>query len=339
MRSINIMNWDIIGHKHITNYLEQAIINDRLAHAFLFYGPKQLGKKKLARQFAKILLCYNDKISENVPCGQCEQCLEFDKGAHPDFYVIEKNKQEKNISVEQIRELRSQLIGKSFFKSYKIAIIEGAENMSLSASNGLLKTLEEPLGKTVIILVAENLYSLPKTILSRSQKIKFLPVPNKEIYNYLVSHNKLEHKEALDLANLSQGRPGRSVIFSTVPHLWKIYTDNLNTFFKLVSAEDYQKISFVQSMLEKQEKIIDKNNIIFSMLNLWQTLFRDIVLLKNELSGKIINSKVKIELQRLEPYFSLSRLYKIDNNIEQTKRYLKQNTNPRLVLENLVLNF
>ncbi|MFH1456544.1 MAG: DNA polymerase III subunit delta' [Patescibacteria group bacterium] len=344
------MNWEIIGHGHIINYLEHAIVNDRLAHAFLFYGPKQLGKKKLAMQFAKILLCCQNKfdslekinpidLNQKFPCGSCEHCVEFDKGTHPDFYALEKNKQEKNISVDQIRELRSQLSNKSFFKSYKIVIIENAESMSLAASNSLLKTIEEPRGKTVIILTAESLSALPKTILSRTQKIKFLPVSTKEIYDYLIRHKKIEHKEASDIANISQGRPGRSIIFASSQHLWKIYNDNINTFFKLISATDYQKIGFVENLLEKQKKIIDKNNIIFPMLNLWQTLFRDILLLKNDLSVKIVNSKVRTELETLEPYFTIIKLYQIDKILEQTKKYLKQNVNPRLVLENLVLNF
>lgn len=334
------MNWQIIGHQQITNYLEQAILNERLAHAWLFYGSKQLGKRKLAKQFAKILLCsHQDKNKKSIPCEQCEQCIEFNKGTHPDVYIIEKGKQEKNISVEQIRELRNKLINKSFFKSYKIAIIEGAEFLSLAAANALLKTLEEPLGKTVIILVAESLSSIPKTLLSRSQKIKFLAVATKDIYNYLAGQKKFNDKEILDFANLSQGRPGRAVIFSSNSHLWKVYLGNLNTFFKLISASDHEKINFVEIFLSSQKKITDQNNLILPMLNLWQSLFRDILLLKNDLSAKIINSKVKSELNQLTPYFSLEKLQQINSKIEQTRTYLKQNANPKLVLENLVLNF
>jgi DNA polymerase III subunit delta' len=337
------MNWQVIGHKHITSYLEQAIISDRLVHAWIFYGPKLIGKKKLAKQFTKTLLCYQGqeekKDLNNIPCNQCEQCVEFDKKIHPDFFTVEKGKEDKNISVEQIRELKGKLSSKSLFKSYKIAIIYDADSLSLSASNALLKTLEEPLGKTIIILIAEKVDTLPKTILSRTQKIKFLPVAQKEIYNYLIKEKNVEHDLALNLASLADGKPERAMIFLNNQALLQSYTNSINTFFKLISAKEHQKISFIEELIGEQKKIADKVRVVSPLLNLWQTMFRDILLLKFSSSAKIINMKAKQELIRLEPYFSAEKLHLINVNIEKTKRYLNQNVNPKLALENLVLNF
>ena len=342
MEKIN-MNWQVIGHKHITSYLEQAIISDRLVHAWLFHGPRMIGKKKLAKQFSKTLLCYQGQENkdglENIPCNECEQCVEFDKKIHPDFFTVEKGKQDKNISVEQIRELKTKLSSKSLFKSYKVAIIYDADSLSLSASNALLKTLEEPLGKTIIILIAEKISILPKTILSRTQKIKFLPVAQKEIYEYLIKERKVEHDLALNLASLADGKPERATIFLNNQALLQSYTNNLNTFFKLISAKEHQKISFVEELIGEQKKIADKVRIVLPLLNLWQTIFRDMLLLKFSSSGKIINNKAKQELMKLEPYFSAEKLHMININIEKTKKYLNQNVNPKLALENLVLNF
>ncbi|MFH1610858.1 MAG: DNA polymerase III subunit delta' [Patescibacteria group bacterium] len=339
----NIINWQVIGHKHITSYLEQAIISDRLVHAWLFHGPKMIGKRKLAKQFAKTLLCFqgheNKENLNNIPCNQCEQCVEFNKKIHPDFFTVEKGKQEKNISVEQIRELKNRLSSKSLFKSYKIAIIYNADSLSLSASNALLKTLEEPLGKTIIILIAQKIDTLPKTILSRTQKIKFLPVAQKEIYEYLIKERNVEHNLALNLASLADGKPERAMIFLNNQALLQSYTNSINTFLKLISAKEHQKISFVEELIGDQKKIADKINIISPLLNLWQTMFRDILLLKFSSSAKIINISAKQELIKLGPYFSSEKLHGINVNIEKTKRYLNQNVNPKLALENLILNF
>lgn len=140
----------INGHQHILNYLKRSIEKDRISHAYLFEGSGFLEKKEVALWFAKSLGCQNPDITEiSVPEGK------------------------KEISIEQIRELRRYLSLSPYGNSYKIAIIDGAERMTQEAANALLKTLEEPKGSTVLILIANILSVLPETILSRCEKIKF----------------------------------------------------------------------------------------------------------------------------------------------------------------------
>jgi len=341
------MNWQIIGHQNIIKFLENCIFSGRLSHAFLFYGQKQIGKKEVAKQFAKALLCYegrrvglkNKKDQLNIPCNSCENCIEFDKKTHADFYWLEKGKQDKNITVEQIRELRMSLASRSFFKSYKVAIISGAEFMSLSAANALLKTLEEPKGKTVIILIADKTETIPKTILSRTQKIKFLPVAKKDIYDYLLKVKELDRARALELSSISAGRPGRALLFAQYPEFWQRYILTVNNFFKLLSSKRHEKINFVANLFEDNKKLVVQVNTVLPLLNLWQLLLRDILLLKLSLSDKIINSRVTGELEKLEPFFNLNKIKFLNSRIEETKILLNQNTNPKLVLENLLLDF
>lgn len=339
------MNWSIIGHQNILKYLENSIVNKRLAHAYLFYGPKNVGKKETAMQFVKALLCYEHQKEENiadlktVPCGECEFCREVGKKTHPDFFWLEKTGGDKNISVEQIREIKDKLSAKSFFKSYKIAIISGAEEMSLSAANALLKVLEEPRGRTIIILIAERIDHLPKTIISRSQKIHFLPVGKKEIYEFLIKEKKIPRESAWPLATLSHGRPGLALSYFKNKDLWQKYLDNLNTFFKLISAKNHEKIKFAEVLFSEKGTMTEQNELLFPLIGFWQTIFRDILLSKLGLSDIIINSKIKQELERLAPYFDANRLVKINRNLESSKLYLRQNANPRLVLENILLNF
>ncbi len=334
------MNWQIIGHQKITTYLENVLLNGRLAHAFLFYGQKQLGKREMAGQFAKALLCYEkkhteNKVNNNIPCEQCESCLEFDKKTHPDFYCITKASTDKNIGVSQIRELKNSLTNRSFFNSYKVAIVDGAHELSTSAANSLLKTLEEPLGKTVIILIAEKLDSLPTTIISRTQKIKFLPVAKKDIYNFLVTKN-LDRDLALHVANLASGRPGRAFGFINNPEAWNKYLSSVNYFFKIFASKKHEKIALVNNLLS-EKKLVDQVEIVLPLLDFWQMLFRDILLLKLQQSDKIINSKASHELERLADYFDLEKILKINNYIETAKNHLARNVNVKLVLENFLL--
>jgi len=192
-----MFNWEIIGHKKIIHFLETCIQRDNLSQGYLFYGPKSIGKHTLIRRFILNLMCFNaDENKSEIPCMRCEQCRQINKNIHSDVMWIKKEADKKNITVEQIRNLQESLAVHSFFKLYKIAVIENAENLSLAAANALLKTLEEPTSKTILILLAERINRLPKTVLSRVQKIKFLAVSQKEIYD-----NLLELGAERELAN------------------------------------------------------------------------------------------------------------------------------------------
>lgn len=140
----------IIGQEHILNYLKKSIKNNRVSHAYLFEGSGYLDKKTMALWFVKCLGCQDPDITE---------------------ITVLENKEE--IGIEQIRELRRYLSLSSHSSPYKIAIIDEAERMTSEAANALLKTLEEPRGNTVLILITSIPSALPDTIVSRCEEIKF----------------------------------------------------------------------------------------------------------------------------------------------------------------------
>lgn len=140
----------IIGHEHILNYLKKSIKKNKISHAYLFEGPGQSEKKEMALWFAERLGCQR-----------------------PDITIISVTENKKEISIEQIRELRRYLSLSPHSSSYKVAIIDSAEKMNDEAVNALLKTLEEPRGNAVLILITPVALALPDTILSRCEEIKF----------------------------------------------------------------------------------------------------------------------------------------------------------------------
>lgn len=149
------MDWQINGHKRQLEFLENALQRGKLAHAYVFAGPAGVGKKTIAKKLAQELL------------GQ--EIKEF----HPDYLEINSD---EGIKIEQIRELIYKLSLKPYQAPNKVALIDSAEEMSMEAANALLKSLEEPKAYTYIFLITSNPNRLPKTILSRSQKITFGPV-------------------------------------------------------------------------------------------------------------------------------------------------------------------
>ncbi len=334
-----MFNWEIIGHENITDFLELSIKNDKLVHAYLFCGSKQLGKKTLVKKFTQNLMCYFSKnSSDEIPCGKCEHCKQIQKNIHPDVIWLKKEVDKKNITVEQIRNLEKKLSVHSFFKSYKIAIIENAENLNLASANALLKTLEEPTKRTIIILIADKIKNIPTTVLSRTQKIKFLPVNKKDIYNYLIAQN-LDSNQAINLSNISNGRPGRAISFLRNKEMWQAYQTQLNLFLSLAKSNRVSKFKFAEKFLKNKDSLINKINILTPILNLWQLVVRDLTLCKLQQNDKIINTVEKEKIDLLAQKYSLLNLVNLQNNIEQTKRYLQINVNPRLVLENLLLAF
>lgn len=167
------MNWNIVGHKRQLKFLENAVADGHLAHGLLFAGPTGVGKHRIAVALAQAMLC-----EASTACGNCAQCRAFLAGTNPDYLEISG---EAGIKIEQIRELIFKLSLKAYSGKYKVAVIDCAEQMTIEAANSLLKSLEEPTDKTLIILISSNPNRLPKTIVSRVQKITFGPLRPEEL--------------------------------------------------------------------------------------------------------------------------------------------------------------
>ena len=153
------MDWQIVGHKRQLEFLAKSLATGKIAHGYLFAGPSGVGKKTIATKFAFSLL-------GSEPGKFSADFLELD-GA-------------QGIKIEQIRELTYKLSLKPYSAKYKVALIDAAEEMTLEAANALLKVLEEPKSHTIIILITSNPSRLPKTIVSRTQKITFGLVAGRE---------------------------------------------------------------------------------------------------------------------------------------------------------------
>ncbi len=167
---------------------------NRLPHALLLAGSNGLGKQSFAKEFAQYVLCSNEnKENNNQPCHQCTSCRLFLANTHPDLFNIFPEENSKIIKVEQIRQITSALNQTSHRVGYQIVILSPAESLNKEAANALLKTLEEPNGPVIVLLVSHQPGLLPITILSRCQKILFTAYPLMLTANWLDS--QLKHQE------------------------------------------------------------------------------------------------------------------------------------------------
>ena len=203
---------DFLSNKTAVTVLKRAADDETLLrHAYLLHGSKGVGKRTLAGIFASALLCRG----ENKPCGECVPCMKLQKGIHPDVMVLEKPKGKNNIPVEAVRDdLRDFLYIKPNEAEHKIVLIPNAEEMSLNASNALLKMLEEPPSYVVFVLTADNISLLPSTIASRCVCLELLELSSHQAEKYLTANFPESLPGEIESAVLyGGGNLGRSIGF------------------------------------------------------------------------------------------------------------------------------
>lgn len=180
---------DLIGQRDATTFLRRSVENDTVSHAYLFVGPPGAGKKSAAKAFACALFC------EDCGCGACAACLRVRRGAHPDVHVIQPEGAAGYLA-EQIRELIRDVSLAPIEGPRKVYLLEGADVFNDSAANAFLKTLEEPPGDVVFVLMAHALEPVPPTITSRCQVVRFRRLPPSEAVALLSQQSGADTAEA-----------------------------------------------------------------------------------------------------------------------------------------------
>lgn len=180
------MNFNhIIGNEPIKQLLTKTIQNKTNTHSYLFIGQEGIGKQLFAKEFAKAILCLEEK---EKPCNKCKACIEFETSNNPDYNEIKT--EENSIKIEQIRLMQSKIAEKPIISNKKVYIINDSEKMTKEAQNCLLKTLEEPPEYITIILITSNESQILNTVKSRCTKINFSPIENGILKKYLEqTHN------------------------------------------------------------------------------------------------------------------------------------------------------
>lgn len=308
----------IIGHEAVRTFLERSIHNDRIAHAYLFLGPLQVGKMTVARAFLEALL--HDGKGKPHP-------LEV----HPDVTFVSRPIDEKTdqlktaITILQIRELRERLAYSSLFPSYKIAIIRDAEAMTIEAANALLKTLEEPRGKTVMILLATDLRTIPETIRSRVQLVRFGLVPRRTLEAGLLARRALRG-DAARLARIANGRPGRAIRFLEDPALFKEMIEAVEERRALIPSPIYTRLHWI----DKNAKGL-KADALGHELTLWRTILRDELLASLGVSElTVFEDRIERQMSDVNCQLSLSRL-------AESEAAARHHIDPRLALEHFLV--
>ena len=213
---------DVVGHKNIIKYIQNAVTADAVSHAYILNGERGSGKKLLANLFAMSLQCEN-RDEDGDACGKCRSCRQAAGGNQPDIIRIMHEKP-NTIGVGDIRtQVNDDIMIRPYSSKYKIYIIADADMMSVEAQNALLKTIEEPPEYAVIMLLTENAETLLPTIRSRCVMMKLRNIKDQLVKKYLMEQLEVPDYKADVCVAFAQGNMGKAIMLANSEYLSLIH--------------------------------------------------------------------------------------------------------------------
>ena len=297
----------------------------KIGHGLLFYGKKGCGKEAFAQYFLAWVLCAN-RHANNAPCGECGSCLWLKSDTHPNYVYIstdeENKKQNAKIKIEKIRDLLPFV--QQTVDGWRVIVIEPAEALNMSSANALLKTLEEPGDRVVIILLADHYLKLPATIRSRLQHFALDRISEVQAGEYLSEHlPQLDQTQKQLLLNLSNQMPLQAMQLAQAEWLDK-RQEFLNDWQKLVTQKNMP-----MAIATKWNKALSFSDFA----QMFEYLLSDLICVK-------LNQQVKnpdLDLSVLSEQYTLEFLFTIYSDLQQSKRFIEQNVQSNLVLDQLCI--
>ena len=327
--------WPVIGHAKVISLLEQSLGRAAVAHAYLLVGPAQVGKMKMALSLAQALNC-----KTRNPCDQCPSCLRISQGIHADVQIIglengeESSRSHTEISIDRIREMQHAANLAPYEGEYRVFIIDGAERLSLEAANALLKTLEEPVGRVVFIVLTADEAVLPATIVSRCQRLELMPLAVKEVEQALIE-KQIDAQQAGLLARVSRGLVGWALTAASDEKILEERSQRLDKIIDVIDGGLETRFAYAT---EVADLFPGNRKTVAEILGLWLEWWRDLMLvnLDNRESANNIDRMEK--LTEMAGRYELRQIREFMGNIQTVEEQLRHNVSPRLALEVLILN-
>ncbi len=323
-------NWNMLGHEWAVDLLRGHLANDRARHAYLFTGPRGVGRRTLALRLAQGLNC-PQPASPGIPCGTCRTCQHIEQMQHPDLTVVQAERVGGKLKVDQIRELQRGLSLTPYEAKYRVALLLRFEEANPNAANALLKTLEEPPPQVVMMLTASDAESLLPTIVSRCEVIRLRPLPLDVVAAGLQTRWGLPPEESRLLAHISGGRPGYAINLHQNPETLKQRQTWLDDHQRLLGASRVERFVYAEE-LAKDKPALQRT------LDIWLSLWRDVMLRAAGASAPLTNPDREVEIAQLAATLDLPAVKGMVDTLERAQYLLDRYINTRLTVEVLMLD-
>lgn len=334
--------WSVYGHTGAVGLLRQLLAHpvqeqsDKLHHAYLFWGARQIGKSTLCKAFAQAILCTGE---HERPCGTCRACRLMAKGSHPDFRLVQptdKNgavdRLDGTLRVEQATEIIRDAALRPAEGRYKVFLLQDFHNANDGFANKLLKTLEEPPPHVVLCLTALERNMLLPTIVSRCQAIELRPLERAAIAQALMSSWQVEAEQSELLARLANGCLGWAVQQVGHPEGLQERLKQLQTLWQLMVANRIERLAFAEQLAAHRS-----SQQLFGVLEVWSTWWRDLLLAQNGCIELCTNVDQQNELTRQMQRVPMAEIQRYLRTLKRIEGYLHHTVNTRLALDVLVL--
>ncbi len=341
------MNFSTIeGHEKPIMLLQRAIANNTLAHAYLFSGQAGIGKKRTTFALAAAVNCLNARPDGG--CGECPSCRRITAFTHPDVHVVmpeseneqllatlsakEAEKASNEIKIDQIRKAQERISLTPSEGSKKFLIVDGAETLNVSAQNAFLKTLEEPPGDALIILITAMPQSLLSTIRSRCQEIMFHPLPRNTLARALMHKRGLTEEDAWFIAALAQGSMGRGLEMDSEQE--KTFRDEVATLWSGLAQLGPGEALALAETISKDRERFDR------LIEIGIEWLRDTLVYRETGEERLlVHAQAQHRYRQFANGYSLPRLL-ADMDLFMTSRsLLDRRVSAQLVADNLFLKF
>jgi len=332
--------WQVVGQDSAVSLLERSLDKKALAHAYLLVGPPHVGKMTLALELAKAINC----DSAAVPCGECTSCRRIASGKHADVQIIglagaddpPEDRSQTEIGIDRIRQMQHSASLPPFEGRYKVFIIERAELLSNEAANCLLKTLEEPQENVVFLLLTAREELLPATVVSRCQRLELFPLAVGAVESALSSRWAVEQEKARLLARLCHGCLGRALLAAPDDIWLKERSERMSQLLGVIDASGYGgRLEYAVQLAYQYGK---NRGVVQDILDFWLDWWHDLLLVKIGCIEAITNVDVSAVLEQRAEDYSLAEIKGFITAIQSAGGQLKQNANPQLVFEVLMLS-
>jgi DNA polymerase III subunit delta' len=314
-----------VGNRRAVSILLRAVDRDRLPHALIFAGPPGVGKRALALLLARLLNCLQPRNSE--ACNECTSCRKIMGAMHPDVRVIEPDG--SFIKIGQVRELINEIAYQPFEGRFRVAILDPADQMRVEAANCLLKSLEEPPSRSILVLITPKPHLLLATIRSRSWPLRFGTIEEKAIETYLTQHGGRNPADARVAAALSNGSLGTALVLDAELSR-ELRKQALHFVSLLLSRENFTAASALA------EKLAKEKGGFLDWLEIAAILLQD-VYYAQVAPARMSQLDIADELSRMAQSASHAAVVSCIEAVKSLKAAMPLNVNRQLALESLFL--